>query len=936
MAVIFNNFDDFLFPQDVGGGESCTGTCTCYWDGYFWDCMGCTGACLCPSPPPWTGGATEIIDNCYDPNAATPGSTTPPATTPPATSPQSTTPPKTSTPTPTPASTTPLPSPSISASATPIPSPSISASATPIPSPSISPSATPIPSPSISPSATPIPSPSISPSATPIPSPSISPSATPLPSPSISASATPTTTASPTPSPSPSNSPSPTPSPSPSPTVTASPTITPSPTVTPSQTITPAPTLLPNALFSWGLNSYGQLALDDTNNRSYPTQTIDLSSSWVSVFGNRGVVSLPLSQTAAGIKSDGSLWLWGYNAYGYLGLNFSTNCSSPAQVYNGGTNWQQIGVGYGYQLAVKTDGSLWAWGQNVYGVFGNDSVNDITYSPVNYIAGNTWSKIYTGYTTAAAIKADNTLWMWGRNAYGQLGTNDTTDYSSPVQIGTNNWIAANAGIFYTGGIKSDNTLWMWGANNYGQLGIGVFAGNYSIPIQVGTNSDWSQIYCGTFHTAAIKIDGTLWLWGQNKYGELGINDINNFTASPIQVFGGGSWSSVACGEYHTVAVKTNGTLWAWGENSYGQVGNNLPVGNYTTPEQIVSSNSWSTYNKVGASSSSSFAFGLPLASGTPSPTASPSPSPTPSFSPSPSPTPSPSPSESPSPTPSPSPSNSPSPTPSPSPSNSPSPTPSFSPSPSPTPSPSPSNSPSPTPSPSPSNSPSPTPSPSPSNSPSPTPSNSATSTPTPSPTKSPTPTPSISPSNTPSPTISGTPTPTPSFSPTATISPTPSTSATPTSTPTPTPSSTQPTPTPSQSQSPTPTPTPSASLPGELVPAGGKYYIKFEKVRYFGIIVTTYAYYKTKWNPYTTDDASKWNLVLVKNDGAMTFTEEDVKTFGPFYTQYINPETGEFLGAVTLIKYQIAGYAERLSWFPVPATKRGTIIFRIYDILGNS
>jgi alpha-tubulin suppressor-like RCC1 family protein len=335
-------------------------------------------------------------------------------------------------------------------------------------------------------------------------------------------------------------------------------------------------------LWLWGRNNAGQLGDDSITNRSSPVQTISGGTNWKQV-------SAGFVHTAA-IKTDGTLWLWGNNNYGRLGDNSITHRSSPVQTISGGTNWKQVGGGGTNTAAIKTDGTLWAWGLNQKGQLGDNSTTSRS-SPVQTVSGGTnWKQVSVGGNQhTAAIKTDGTLWMWGNNYFGRLGDNSTTDRSSPVQTvaGGTNWKQVSAGGYHTAAIKTDGTLWMWGKNSDGHLGDSSIT-HRSSPVQtVSAGTNWKQVAGGQNHTTAIKTDGTLWLWGRNSYGQLGDNTRTN-TSSPIQTIAGGTnWKQVACGQAHTTAIKTDGTLWAWGINSYGQLGDNS-ITQRSSPVQTVS------------------------------------------------------------------------------------------------------------------------------------------------------------------------------------------------------------------------------------------------------------------------------------------------------------------------------------------------------------
>jgi hypothetical protein len=242
--------------------------------------------------------------------------------------------------------------------------------------------------------------------------------------------------------------------------------------------------------------------------------------------------------------------------------------------------------------AIKTDGTLWTWGRNFSGELGLGDRTSRS-SPVQVGALTNWSKIAKGIGgSSAAIKTDGTLWTWGANGWGQLGFGNTTYRSSPVQVGAlTNWADVACGGVHMAAIKTDGTLWAWGRNDSGQLGLGNTT-NYSSPMQVGALTNWLQVACGGFHTVAIKTDGTLWAWGYNSglwAGVLGLGNTNDYS-SPKQVGALTTWSKVSASLNHTLALKTNGTLWAWGVNYSGGLGtgNTTPcsspiqVGNLTT------------------------------------------------------------------------------------------------------------------------------------------------------------------------------------------------------------------------------------------------------------------------------------------------------------------------------------------------------------------
>jgi alpha-tubulin suppressor-like RCC1 family protein len=281
------------------------------------------------------------------------------------------------------------------------------------------------------------------------------------------------------------------------------------------------------------------------------------------------------------IKDDGTLWSWGANNSGQLGLGNNINVSNPQQIGTS-NDWKEISAGAGHSLAIKNNGTLWAWGWNEYGQIGNNSIVNIN-SPIQIGTDNNWKNVYCGIFVSAAIKQDSTLWGWGaNNGVGNLGiVPNTADVLTPTQIGTsNNWKSISFGGIHTLGLKNDNTLWTWGLNDFGQLGNGGTTLANNIPIQLGSSSDWKEISTGFWNSFAIKMNGTLWAWGSGH------------TSIPLQLGNATDWNKINSYRATSLAIKINGTLWSWGNNQFGQLGNGNTT-NTTTPAQIGTANNWS-------------------------------------------------------------------------------------------------------------------------------------------------------------------------------------------------------------------------------------------------------------------------------------------------------------------------------------------------------
>jgi alpha-tubulin suppressor-like RCC1 family protein len=231
-----------------------------------------------------------------------------------------------------------------------------------------------------------------------------------------------------------------------------------------------------------------------------------------------------------------------------------------------------IACGGHHTLAVKDDGTLWAWGRNNNGQLGIGNTADQGY-PQQVGSDTGWTGVACGHNHSVAIKSNGTLWSWGFNGSGQLGLGNTTNYNTPQQIGSDtNWSKISCGSFFTVAIKTTGTMWSWGDGSAGQLGLGTFAVNQNSPQQIGGDTNWESVSCGSFFTVAIKTTGTMWSWGDGSAGQLGLGTFADNQNSPQQIGGDTNWSKVSCGGGHSIATKDTGTMWSWGNNVWGQLG----------------------------------------------------------------------------------------------------------------------------------------------------------------------------------------------------------------------------------------------------------------------------------------------------------------------------------------------------------------------------
>jgi alpha-tubulin suppressor-like RCC1 family protein len=320
---------------------------------------------------------------------------------------------------------------------------------------------------------------------------------------------------------------------------------------------------------AFGWNQYGQLGDGSSQNHAMPA----------SVSGLSGVIQVSAKhQHSMALKVDGTVWAWGDNLLGVLGDGTKSDRSLPVQV-SGLTKIVQISTGTVHSLALKSDGTVWAWGSNDYGMLG-DGTTTGKLTPIQVPGLSNVIQVSAGYYHSAALKSDGTVWIWGSNFSGQIGVGDNTDRLSPVQSQISGITAIDCGSSHVLALSANGTVWAWGYNEQGQLGNGGQLSENK-PIQVlipdvpftGVHQVLTgvvKVAAGQTHSLAIRNDGTVWTWGNNEFGQLGhTTSYTRFATQIPELYG---FTDIFGAYEHSFAIKSDKTVWGWGTNQTGQLG----------------------------------------------------------------------------------------------------------------------------------------------------------------------------------------------------------------------------------------------------------------------------------------------------------------------------------------------------------------------------
>jgi alpha-tubulin suppressor-like RCC1 family protein len=331
-------------------------------------------------------------------------------------------------------------------------------------------------------------------------------------------------------------------------------------------------------IWGWGSSSFGQMGNGSEADFYVPTQ-ISNATDW------QTIVSGPYNTFV--LKTNGTLWASGDNLYGQLGIGSTVSYTTSFTQVGTETSWSQVSASNGFTIALKTNGTLWAWGQNDFYQMGNGTCCNNRLSPSQVGIDSDWVAIETAgvIRTALALKSNGTLWGWGGNSTGLIGPSNVGSRQYPTQLRSDtDWSTISTGNGHALALKTNGTLWGWGAGNEGQAGD-TFPEIYfrDTPVQIGTESNWVYIGTGYATSYAIKNNGTLWGWGSNDYGQVGDGTLVD-QRQPVQIGTDTDWVKAMGGFSHGLAQKANGAIYTWGTNDFGQLGNgtmdavSLPTG----------------------------------------------------------------------------------------------------------------------------------------------------------------------------------------------------------------------------------------------------------------------------------------------------------------------------------------------------------------------
>lgn len=351
-------------------------------------------------------------------------------------------------------------------------------------------------------------------------------------------------------------------------------------------------------ILCWANNSSGQLG-DGTTNSSLSPVPLSGGGTWKDMNAKSG-------STICGIKSDDTVWCWG-DIVAADGMSYIT--TTPTQdMHAGGTAFKSIYPGFKMLCGIDIYGGLKCRGNGLFYIgidaqMGRADIKGFQEVPVGISSGGQWKQVSIGYSHTCAIKSDDTLWCWGQNyntdlTQGLLGNNTRTDSSIPVAVsGGGTWKKVSASNSFSCAIKSDDTLHCWGSNGNGRTAQNTITASTIVPTAVSGGGTWKDIATGDSHACGILMDDTIRCWGNNGSGRLGDNTITQRLAPTALTSTGGwdttTWKSVTTGSTHTCAIRSDDVLYCWGNNGSGQLGDGTPT-QRLLPTALTATGNWNT------------------------------------------------------------------------------------------------------------------------------------------------------------------------------------------------------------------------------------------------------------------------------------------------------------------------------------------------------
>ncbi len=295
------------------------------------------------------------------------------------------------------------------------------------------------------------------------------------------------------------------------------------------------------------------------------------------------------------LAPDGSMWSWGGEDRGFpvLGLGKMNHTANLVRI-GPETNWVFVSAGDDHNLALKSDGTIWAWGANFRGQLGDGKyggkLSNGTFNmerrPVHTVEGTDWVRVVAGFTTGYALKRDGSLWAWGLNNFGQLGIGSWRDSPTAVPVGTaTNWVKIRAGGVSAAGIQSDGSLWIWGGSPKLGNTTPQSPQNLLVPVRFTSDTNWVDVAVAFNLWLAVKSDGTLWAWGRNAHIFTGASQ--DACETPTQIGHEADWQSVTSsrGGYYHLLRKRDGTFWIMDASQGGHI--SVKLSKVDLPSNIV-------------------------------------------------------------------------------------------------------------------------------------------------------------------------------------------------------------------------------------------------------------------------------------------------------------------------------------------------------------